>query len=132
MRTTELMIGDWVKQCYDTKLNAKITEIYPKGFIADVGDCKEVPLMPYEIEPISITPEILEKNGFEKEQGICWTMWPNETEYLDYYFLDNRLVRIYIYKTGREEITFTCRDLKYVHELQHALRLCGVDKEIEL
>lgn len=73
-----------------------------------------------ECEPIRITDEILEKNGYEKAIGEnpveVWTI--NKGVYL--HKTDNG------YKL-REGAEFNVLNIKYVHQLQHALRLCGLD-----
>ena len=81
-----------------------------------------------EIEPIQISKEILEKNGFKQYglspvYGICDTNSYN-----------NSTIDI---KSGEsvirgEDSTICKQQMLYVHELQHALRLCGIDKEIKI
>lgn len=80
---------------------------------------------------IPITSEILEKNGFVKRETYIW---------------NNPEMRCTAYRFGRKhwDIRVTSRvrayrptrvnieNILYVHELQHALRLAGVEKEIEL
>ena len=125
MKTNELMIGDWV---LDTRTNRPL-RVNP--FMAEF----EVP----EWQPIPLTPEILEKNGFEnidnkytfptfrcddKENFFVITIgFPEEDETKRKMpFIDIDSVNVYIgYLT-----------INFVHELQHALRLCKVDKEIVL
>lgn len=100
------------------------------------------------LDPIPITPEILEKNGFYyghtageedncvlaceyPKKGWCYgegageikIIFPNET--------DGGLIRIDDECFDRA-IAFVFGKQVFVHELQHALRLCGIDKEIEL
>ena len=80
-----------------------------------------------DIEPIPLTAEVLKENNFEKHydgdiivythpQGIIIEMGIN------YKLSDD----------GRFYVRGIQHRLYYVHELQHALRLCGVDKEITL
>lgn len=81
-----------------------------------------------DISPIPLTTEILEKNNFEKHydddiiiythpQGIIIEMGIN------YKFFDDG----HFFVRGIQHRLF------YVHEIQHALRLCGInDKEIVL
>ena len=85
--------------------------------------------------PIPITKEILEKNGFKGEMYAFLDISPNL--YLEYYYHEHRLREWW---TGIDEwnnhaevkeIVFKCQ-CHYIHELQHALRLCGIEKEIEL
>ena len=130
MKTNELMIGDWV---LDTRIG---TPLRVNPFMAEM----EVP----EWEPIPLTVEILEKNGFDvvrgnrimglqvsdrcilrigdgmKEMRVQMQDW-GETEerkwFIEIRNLGNIILQLYI---------------GYTHELQHALRLCKVDKEIVL
>lgn len=76
------------------------------------------------LEPVILTPEILKKNGFEE-----WDGW-----YV--YSIDNVAVEIAwtgtILKIGGQCGNLELPDIMYVHQLQHALRLCGIEKEIKL
>lgn len=86
------------------------------------------------IEPIPLTLEILEKNGFERDECI--------TLYRDYIGVDDRVIlnnnKAYInsvnewlvYIDSKDHNTIASCELTYVHELQHILRLCKIDKEI--
>lgn len=83
-----------------------------------------------------LTPEILKKNGFtqcepqgydlyikDKEgAGLYRIFWQGESYN---YYLE---IAAYAYPSGE----FNNTNIKYVHQLQHALRLCGIEKEIEL
>lgn len=76
------------------------------------------------IEPIPLTPEIFEKNGFERSKVFVEWKYQNNIVYMIY--------KPFPYlKIQMEEclVVFPC---EYVHQLQHALRLCGIDKEIKL
>lgn len=66
---------------------------------------------------IPITKEILEKNGIKYQFGCPWYQYGDEIggEGFEIHFALHCQIQI-----------------KYVHELQHALRLCKIDKEIEL
>lgn len=87
------------------------------------------------LDPIPLTAEILEKNEFEmgssgnywfsdEDEGLEITFFPKGKNYTNgaYDFVD-------IYKGCLSIIELP---VGFVHELQHALRLCGIDKEIEL
>ena len=107
MKTKELMIGDWV---YGTekKKYGRVDRLEH-----DVED--------ESVEPIPLTEEILKKNGFlGNDYGeIIIGEWRIMCDYLNVAILHNEHV---------------CLDIpiRFVHELQHALRLCKIDKEIEL
>lgn len=111
MKANELMIGDWVK-CGSRYM--KVTQL------AEDMDCDD-------IDPIPLTTEILEKN-FEKKTfyGI----------YDDYFDLDIREYSDGLYIVTYHSCEFNIPDqtihLSWVHELQHFMRHCGIEKEIEL
>jgi hypothetical protein len=111
MRATDLMIGDWVK-C--GRRYMKVTQL------AEDMDCDD-------IEPIILTPEILEKNG-----------WKSMKNGSGDFILTKPMVgnSATITKTinGYEMLhgAFNGLGIHYVHQLQHVLRLCGIKKEIEL
>lgn len=111
MKANELMIGDWV---LDTRTG---TPLRVNPFMAEL----EVP----EWQPIPLTPEILEKNGLANDPYGCHF---EEDEYMA---LEISVEEEGIYWTINYN-EYGILKLKYVHELQHALRLCKVDKEIAL
>jgi hypothetical protein len=85
------------------------------------------------IRPIPLTKEILEKNADSHFDERVYDIYCFHNEDDDGYA---HLVEItFIY--GQFEWTINSNEygiaeIKYVHELQHALRLCKVDKEIVL
>ena len=138
MDIKSLMVGDWVQlKTYGVSDKFEKTEAYIFVKVAEIGsglitveynnDIKE----PYricentEIEPIPLIPEILEKNGFklDKEDGWWW-LTPK--------------IGITFWEEGDIELEFENKHssvdihIKYLHQLQQALRLCNVSKEIEL
>lgn len=113
MKITELMVGDWVnRNPYSQKLE-KYVRVTPAMINYDESDLAR-------ITPIPLTADILEKNRFVwtaygvifdggedltlQQCGDYWKIKPNQMS----------------------NDTFCC--IWYVHELQHALRLCGIDK----
>ena len=114
IRATELMVGDWVM---DTRSN---TPLRVNPFLAQL----EVP----EWEPIPLTTKILEKNGFN---------YLKETGYMCYEQLGDRQYNLIAVKGNILQMQFTSGNLewtecRYAHELQHALRLCGINLEIKV
>lgn len=119
MNASELMLGDWV---LDTRTK-KPFRVNP--FMAEM----EVP----EWEPIPLTPEILEKNGFNKCDIIELEDEIYCVELFNIHY-DNEERKFWVCNFFESEYgTWEINDLfqiKHVHELQHALKLCGIDKEI--
>lgn len=136
MKANELMIGDWLKHYNGTPMQVtKITTIHFACAKNGGANCWEYN---NKFEPIPITPEILEKNGFidtSFEANLKYKYFIHTNEYqLGYYTKTNSFN---VYKRGIDPFytkdVFCCgfqNIVKYVHELQHALKLCGIDKEI--
>lgn len=142
MKPEELMIGDIVtfKDCQNDKkpVIIKIWSINQDGesfaFIDDDESVDEI-VIDDEIVGLPLTPEILEKNGFSgKMYTICEI---DENRKLQFYYHEHRLK---LYWVGVDEYNnssvvtdeiFRCHCM-YVHELQHSLKLCGIEKTIEL
>lgn len=119
MKSTDLMIGDWVYRpdCY-----SKVKEIRENGIIG-LDHLRGI-ISFEELKPIPLTPEILEKNGFvyDSEDKLFEDIYPRISMlYAQYRLVENGGINY-------GEMS----EIKYVHQLQHALRLCGIDKEIEL
>lgn len=74
---------------------------------------------------IPITTEILEKNGFET-RGF-WYVYTEKDEEISLCFEDEYIVSDL--SKGNADVHFYP---KYVHELQQAIRLIGITKEIDL
>lgn len=135
MRAEELMIGDWVQDSSGAKfkiinIEHHCTRVEYKG--------EELILPCFEqanIKPIPLTPEILEKNGFEmvldkNKVQIYRIKWPINH---DYYFSVWTGLDGYWNPVGfGVTIGGVQGDVDYVHQLQHALKLCRINKEIEL
>ena len=85
-----------------------------------------------DARPIPLTPEILEKNGFEKNKFVKsfseYVLKKGESEII---VARGEIEEMWIRRTLAER-AYCLPYPKYVHELQHALRLCGIEKEIEL
>lgn len=122
-----LMIGDWVVNTeFEKNEIDKIETLEPRRVWLEHGKT----YVPVEyIEPIPLTTEILEKNGFvkdEKDDNMYYWNWSVIDDCMSY-DKETSKVRIF-YVSG---LTFV-KILQYVHELQNALRLCEIKKEIEL
>lgn len=108
MKVNQLMIGDWVNH------KGIYNQIAPADFDYNNRKCIE------EIEPIPLTEEILEKNGFVNKDDE-WV------HYCDFPFIDFILNK---YSSGFYIDCLPNVSVDYVHELQHAFKLFKVDEEI--
>ncbi len=129
----DLMIGDYFRTKFAQKV-VKVKEIKQSCVYTENNGYEY-----NEIEPILLTPEILEKNGFKRDP-----LWHHCDKDLDNYSISvqlgyaNRIEYIKIAEKGKDNVIPSERTkmylthIKYLHQLQHALRLCGIEKTIEL
>ena len=137
MKADELMIGDLVHYIGDdhtNDVNIRVREIH-EGFVYSTFAADE--FYYNELESIPLTPEILEKNGFKRS---------NQYNYI--YKDDYCKVRVSVVPkikidnidlgepAANVSIEGALFDINMmmtsIHELQQALRLCGIEKEIIL
>ena len=131
MKANELLDLIYVYfNCFDgSKIIAKVTG-FKDGVVYGISDDGTHWCSIKKVEPIPLTPEILEKNGFKKDEKL-------EEMYYWNWGIGNNCVS-YDKETGIVRIFHVfgylvfVLPLSYVHELQHALRLCCIEKEIEL
>ncbi len=128
MEAKELMIGDWL--FYKGQFNAfsfKVEQITKRkvGYHAESNESRMHYIILSECEPIPITPEFLERNGFEKDQSLYYLKSLNKVYlcFIEYNIVNNCL----FINEG-----LVPRPINYVHQLQHALKLCGIEKEITI
>ena len=137
MTEKELMIGDWVLYGQRFAIIKELCNGYVTILCSINGQNEYVKVTYDNIEPIPLTPEILEKNGFTKSTpppGIhakCYELDNKKDRYnltiADY----NKYKRLLLNVDSEDSECFNIR-CDYVHELQHALKLCRIEKEIEL
>lgn len=132
LKISDLSVGDWVRcgqwnGCIQriAMHDGKTVEVIIEANCARMYMYKRV----YEINSIPITPEILEANGFVKNGK--YNEW-NTGNWEDIPFIGISLSRqsMRIRNIGTD--IFLENKVVYVHQLQHALRLAGIDKEIQL
>lgn len=136
MKVEEFMIGDWVNLNFDVDYKTgksiyapvQITGINKDGtvdvnFTYDKSESMQDRWDLKLIEPILLTSEIMEKNGYKRGLLI------HEYKISDglHYDLESGLL-LFGYEYG------TVLEIKcnYVHELQHVLKLCGIENDIIL
>lgn len=129
MKAKDLMIDDWVyrQYCYD-----QVKEIRCTGVIGIDGMRGIITFS--ELEPIPLTQEILEKNGWiynnedEKFFPQTWVGGGLMLKGAD----DCGYCIVVTSDYDDEDTNNTPFIILYVHELQHALRLRRIKKEIIL
>ena len=134
MKENEVMIGDWFRFRY-TIDGKEIVHTFRISRIEDElgdyyvwGDGFGRMCYPKRLEPIPITPEILEKNFGEKIDEMFF----DGDEFYEL-FIHEINDGTWIIKHDNIEFSNIPRQqvmVGYIHELQHALRLAGIDKEI--
>lgn len=127
------MVGDWVMSFgVPHKVVGIRTDMFEPHIRTDMSDTWYEEGIENLLEPIPLTPEILEKNADSHFDERVYDIYCFHNEEDD----DAHLVEI-TFGFGRIEWTingneYGIAEIKYVHELQHVLRLCKVDKEIVL
>lgn len=155
MRAEELQIGDLLRVNRDGLCIKKGTVVtvqgidgsnnFPEKGLYGTADCRPLDESQFQggiwldyLDPIPLTPEILKKNGFKNVSVIIvgtakmrWesedtrteiTIWMDDT-------LPMEIVKNVYYE---DEVSYTLPFPGTVHQLQHALRLCGITKEIQI
>lgn len=152
MKENEIQIGDWVRYRYNDRNGEEIVKDFQVDHLDRLGRAiyvwgKELGNVGRvnQIEPIPLTPEILEKNGFRwtgsgDSTGMLSTPWGFDgIRYNIYVGLKKKTIEVH--SAHPELRTDSWRKVNkvslevcgcFVHELQHALRLCKIDKEITL
>jgi len=152
LKVTDLMVGDLVqiKEKDGKKLVGAFRVVaIGKTYLAGVISCFvnhgtvsisyiEDEKRVYEteicnIEPIPLTPEILEKNDILYEKQSYYYVIEDDKDLECTYYIQQVLQGDWVLGVdiGAYDCSVFAR-VKYVHQLQHALRLCGINKEIEL
>lgn len=140
----DLMVGDWVQYGENPTVKTRVLGISS----VDNGKHWHIQVEPesansmrivamHAVEPIPLTAEILEKNGFIKsygvsdtppydkdEEGNMYYSFKGEHKFWGWWQPDNTY---YIPANAMGDIV-----IKYLHQLQHALKLAGINKEITI
>lgn len=127
IKAEDLRIGDLVRYGKDVISIQAVHTNYEEGFIKDkynVGyNCDE-------LDPIPLTPEILEKNGFEMRKGtVVYAKNRLALKPLD----EGKGYQVYQVGLGNLRLFYVeVRFVKYVHELQHILWVLGKDANLKI
>lgn len=152
MKVKDLMIGDYVTfkdsiECDNIPMKVKIVAL---GYqhrgeedeaLVQIDDDNAYDIVNIDNEFVGypLTPEILEKNEFEckhKGEALKRLYWILNVGGGSVKVKINRGLFLFnIFGVPFQHgfyRPFVNKHIQYVHELQHALRLCGITKEIEL
>ena len=150
LKISDLSVGDWVEIDHEeygwepARLNV-CGDIGVGAYFKDIDSDEEYDCTLCQLRPIPITPEILEKNGFTRGSSEFpiyeyTTLLGKILRATQVYLTTPQSVNVFLHDTSiergyyhREKTSVhILRDELYVHDIQHALRLAGLDKEINL
>lgn len=138
------MLGDYFN-VYPSNMAIRVVAIH-KGKVAYRAACtgKLEWVRADLLRPIPVTTKILRKNGFAKIGDydthlnfILSFIHDDDTIIVEYRIYKepicgvNTLLRCEVNFKGGVDKIHSCH-IEYFHELQHALRLCGIDKTIDI
>lgn len=131
----ELMLGDWI-YLTEHKTNARVTALRSTDpdvvLVTDKGEVE----MRIDMRSIPLTEEILLENGFKPNRFVScgyYVLIPVKgmSRQLSVTIRDNVFRVSFSAEIGRQSIDVIKQDMS-VHELQHVMRLCGIEKEVVL
>lgn len=142
MKKEELMIGDWINLNFDIDYKTgesiyapvQVTGINKDGtvdvnFTYDKSESMQDGWDLKLIKPIPLTSEILEKNSFLKVESIIYDEPRVGVSFL--YRITPEGLRIFVQNACAGGPTCTMiKTCKYVHEVQHMIKMCDIEKEI--
>lgn len=140
MRANKLMVGDYLFSLINKNGNIEKKVVKVNGIRTDCDypviqtDESDVWYGIETYEPIPLTPEILEKNGFTHSFG--------DSDFYDYEKwekkVDDKTIRVikdhdgWFCRVDDNKLTRSMGIAPYVHTMQNIIRIGGIDKEIEL
>ena len=119
MEAKELMIGD--------KVMVKVLSQIPDTYVLHTWTANDYS-RDIQVKPIPLTPEILEKNGIKKRRdGYMVFGWDGAKQW--YVALEDFKPQYdFWFITSSDRDLNISGKIRYVHQLQHALRLCGLNE----
>lgn len=123
MKATELQIGDWVNRKGDDSRPDKAIRIDwirtgEVGYYDENGEPRSAAIG--IIEPIELTAEILELNGYGEDDDCGGDVYGDEIE-----------IELRLNEWEKEMATAYGWNIRYVHQLQNALKLVGREELAE-
>lgn len=109
VKIENLMVGDWINWWHPRKQSYVPMQVKREHF--SVGFSEN------EVQPIQLTKEMFGQYFHEYEEGYTIGWWDNLNGTFHVEFSNDKC-----------EISM---DIRYFHELQHMLGICGLGKEIK-
>ena len=131
MEVTDIMIGDYVEDI-DFGIGEVISINFEGGeytiTLNLIGDVTKPysHVSPEGIKPIPLAKKILEKIGFKKF-GTAYLLETDRSFWLDNSSSPTDYKDSYWIRMNEKGV-----NIKYLHQLQHAIKLCEIDKIIKL
>lgn len=131
MKANEIMIEDWVLFSGEPQRVRSIV-VSDNGVerIYVFGKTCQVSTIEAYIEPIPLTAEILEKNGFIGE-GDKFKLWTSADKRVILHNNDgylNTFNKWHVHVDTEDMRTIGNIELTYVHQIQQFLRMCGLNE----
>ena len=138
IKCRDLMVGDWItdEHGFPMQITTVCDDYAYATFEGNEGDPWEFGDKDDQPQPIPLTSEILEKNGWiQCKYKTCKSLYEYKGLHLRHTMIKRSNGRWVANVDGivekfPDEYThsFLRINVFYVHELQHALRLCGLNK----
>lgn len=122
IKAEDLRIGDIVRYEKNIITVQAVHTNYEEGFI---NDKYNVGYNCHDLDPIPLTPELLEKNGWERDKLVSY-IYGHDAHNIEVICTPN---------SEWVDVTLkgdTLHRIKYVHELQHILWALGEDANLKI
>lgn len=122
IKAEDLRIGDIVRYEKNIITVQAVHTNYEEGFI---NDKYNVGYNCHDLDPIPLTPELLEKNGWERDKLVSY-IYGHDAHNIEVICTPN---------SECVDVTLkgdTLHRIKYVHELQHILWALGEDANLKI
>lgn len=132
IKIIDLSIGNWVEYDREYYRVIQIDEESEHVLISGLSGVRDKHID--YIEPIHIKPEMLVKNGFEAYSDMHNSWKFDIADNIRVWMFKNSYVwtfQVMSYGLGYNHCVAKAF-IRHIHQLQNAMRLAGIDKEIEL
>ena len=128
IKAEDLRIGDLVR--YGDKV-ITLTAVHANGSVCFADGKDQMYSEDVLLEPIPLTPEILEKNGWKKRTEGWYFMMISKYMYLSVEFGYENGIRVFL-KRATDGLYVKLNIANNVHELQHILWALGKDANLKI